>query len=50
MVTKVMKFEMPTLQEVLKNNNGNEDILEELLCKFRLWLKQQIHLSQGLYF
>lgn len=50
MATQVMKLEMPTLQEVLKDNNGNENLLIELLCKFRLWLKQQIHLPQGLYF
>lgn len=50
MATKVMKLEMPTLQEVLEDSNGNEELLEELSCKFRLWLKQQIHLPQGLYF
>ncbi|XP_067207947.1 alpha-tocopherol transfer protein-like [Linepithema humile] len=43
-----MKLEMPTLQEVLEDNGGNEDLLLELLCKFRLWLKQQIHLPQDI--
>lgn len=45
-----MELEMPALQEVLKDNNGNEVLLEELLCKFRQWLMQQIHLPQGLFF
>jgi len=46
----MMKLEMPTLREVLEDCGGNEGLLEELLCKFRLWLKQQNHLPQGLYF
>lgn len=50
MVTKIMKLEMPTLQEMLQDSDGNEDLLQELLSKFQIWLKQQTHLPQGLYF
>lgn len=50
MITKVMKLKMSTLQEALEDSGGNKHFLEELLRKFRLWLTQQIHLSQGLYF
>jgi len=48
MAMKVMKLEMPTVQEVLEESGGNESILEELLCKLRLWLKQNNHLPQGI--
>nr|XP_012231774.1 PREDICTED: alpha-tocopherol transfer protein-like isoform X2 [Linepithema humile]XP_012231775.1 PREDICTED: alpha-tocopherol transfer protein-like isoform X2 [Linepithema humile] len=48
MVTKAMELEMPMLQEVLEDSCGSEDFLEELLCKFRQWLKQQIHLPQDI--
>jgi len=46
----MLKLEMPTFKEILKETRGNEQLLEELLDKLRLWLKQQIHLPQGLYF
>lgn len=48
MVTKVMELEMPTLKEVLEDNGGNEELLTELLYKFRLWLTQQTHLPQDI--
>ncbi|XP_067215892.1 retinol-binding protein pinta-like isoform X4 [Linepithema humile] len=44
----MLKLEVPTLNEVLKNSGGDEKLLEELLLKFRLWLKQQSHLSQDI--
>lgn len=46
----MLKLEMPILKKVLKDSGGNEKLLEDLLCKFRLWLKQQNHLPQGLHF
>lgn len=46
----MLKLEMPTLGEILEEAGGNEELLEELLDKFRLWLKQQLHLPQGTYF
>nr|XP_012216111.1 PREDICTED: uncharacterized protein LOC105668350 [Linepithema humile] len=47
-ITKMLKLEVPTLKEVLKNSGGDEKLLEELLSKFRLWLKQQSHLPQDI--
>ncbi|XP_067215896.1 retinol-binding protein pinta-like [Linepithema humile] len=44
----MLKLEVPTLKEVLKNSGGDEKLLEELLSKFRLWLKQQSHLPQDI--
>lgn len=41
---------MPTFKEILEEVRGNEQLLEELLDKLRLWLKQQLHLPQGLHF
>lgn len=47
---KMLKLEMPIFEEILKDSGGNEQLLEELLDKFQLWLKQQIHLPEGLHF
>ncbi|KAL6440290.1 hypothetical protein ACFW04_003100 [Cataglyphis niger] len=44
----MLKLEMPTLREILEEAGGNEELLEELLDKFRLWLKQQLHLPQDI--
>ncbi|XP_050445986.1 retinol-binding protein pinta-like isoform X3 [Cataglyphis hispanica] len=44
----MLKLEMPTLGEILEEAGGNEELLEELLDKFRLWLKQQLHLPQDI--
>ncbi|XP_067208510.1 uncharacterized protein [Linepithema humile] len=44
----MLKLEVPTLNKVLKNSGGDEKLLEELLSKFRLWLKQQSHLPQDI--
>ncbi|GAB1867374.1 Alpha-tocopherol transfer protein-like [Camponotus japonicus] len=44
----MLKLEMPTFKEILKETRGNEQLLEELLDKLRLWLKQQIHLPQDI--
>ncbi|XP_029171652.1 retinol-binding protein pinta-like [Nylanderia fulva] len=44
----MLKLEMPLLKEVLEEVGGNEQLLEELLDKFRLWLKQQLHLPQDI--
>lgn len=50
MATEMLQLEIPTFQEVLKDSDSNEQFLEELLCKFKHWLKLQTHLPQGLYF
>lgn len=44
MMTKVMKLEMSTLQEVLENSGENEH-LEELLCVF--WKNYCVHFVCG---
>jgi len=46
----MLKLEMPPFKEILEETGGNEQLLEELLVKLRLWLKQQIHLPEGLHF
>lgn len=46
----MLKLEMPAMKEILEETGGNEELLEELLDKFRLWLKQQLHLPQGTHF
>ncbi|XP_025262194.1 alpha-tocopherol transfer protein-like isoform X1 [Camponotus floridanus] len=44
----MIKLEMPSFKEILKDTGGNEQLLEELLIKLRLWLKQQIHLPEDI--
>lgn len=44
----MIKLEMPSFNEILKETGGNEQLLEELLSKLRLWLKQQIHLPEDI--
>ncbi|XP_029670269.1 retinol-binding protein pinta-like [Formica exsecta] len=44
----MLKLEMPAMKEILEEAGGNEELLEELLDKFRLWLKQQLHLPQDI--
>ncbi|XP_025262200.1 alpha-tocopherol transfer protein-like isoform X2 [Camponotus floridanus] len=44
----MIKLEMPSFKELLKDTGGNEQLLEELLIKLRLWLKQQIHLPEDI--
>ncbi|CAL1676132.1 unnamed protein product [Lasius platythorax] len=44
----MLKLEMPTFKEILEEVRGNEQLLEELLDKLRLWLKQQLHLPQDI--
>lgn len=49
-IAKMLELEIPTFKEILEEARGNEQLLEELLDKFRLWLKQQLHLPQGMHF
>lgn len=44
----MIKLEIPPLKEILEEVGGNEQLLEELLIKLRLWLKQQIHLPEDI--
>ncbi|XP_025269017.1 alpha-tocopherol transfer protein-like isoform X2 [Camponotus floridanus] len=44
----MIKLEMPSFKEILKDTGGNEQLLEELLIKLRQWLKQQIHLPEDI--
>lgn len=43
-------MEMPIQEEVLQSVGGNEQLLNKLSDKLRLWLKQQLHLPQSTYF
>ena len=47
---EMLKLEMPPFEEILHETRGNEELLKELVEKFQLWLKQQLHLPQGLHF
>ncbi|GAB1866003.1 Alpha-tocopherol transfer protein-like [Camponotus japonicus] len=44
----MLKLEMPPFKEILEETGGNEQLLEELLVKLRLWLKQQIYLPEDI--
>lgn len=46
----MIKLETITIKESAEMADGNEQILQEMSDKFRLWLRQQLHLPQGLYF
>ncbi|XP_020294682.1 retinol-binding protein pinta-like isoform X2 [Pseudomyrmex gracilis] len=42
----MLTMEMPIQEQVLQSVGGNEQLLNKLSDKLRLWLKQQLHLPQ----
>lgn len=45
----MLKLECASIREEILKQGGNEQLLDELLEKLRLWLKQQLHLPQSLF-
>lgn len=45
----MIKLENMTIKETTEMVGGTEQLLQEMLEKFRGWLQQQNHLPQGLH-